>query len=141
MKKSILTILLVAIASISFSHEPVSYLDGSTKQSSLIVKGESLTSGEYTYKVYQRVNSLFILKAEERSVNGRYIFKVNANYDYKVVFIDDKDKVKVMYINRSYPTGDDYKYKIDLDFRFEEYFAELKKHKFKNKYTHVVHKF
>lgn len=140
MKKIVLTILFSAIALISFSHEPVSHYDGS-KASSLIVKGESLTKGEYTYKVYQRVNDLFILKTEEESMNGRYIFQVDASYDYKVVFINEDEKVKVLYINRMYPNGTDYKYRIDVDFRFEKYFAELKKHTVKNKYTHTVHKF
>ena len=135
----IMTILVMAIAMISFSHEPVSY-DGLEK-SSLTVKGASLTEGEYTYKVYERVNALFILKATEKSLNGKYKIKVDAGKDYKVVFINESDDMKVLYINRSYPTGETYKYQIDIDFRFSEYFAELKKHKYKNKYTHSVYKF
>lgn len=139
MKKFIFTILAVAIAMVGFSHKPVSY-DGLDK-SSLTVKGESLTEGEYTYKVYQRVNEMFILKSEKRSFRGKYHIKVDAGHDYKVMFVDDSDNVKILYINRSYPTGENYKYQIDIDFRFEEYFAELRKHTVKNKYTHSVHKF
>jgi len=137
MKKLFTMLMVMSIITVGFS-KPLKIKE-EKKESHLTIKGESLTSGDYTYEVMIRVGQEYATISKEWSYFGHYRIKVDAEFDYKVVFTDERGNHKVMYINKTDPNGEDYKYKIDVDFRFEAYFAELKK--IGKKYKHSVHTF
>lgn len=105
--------------------------------SHLTIKGKTVGKATFTYEVFKWGKHGYESVSKRKSAKGRYRITVNSRYNHKVVFSDDLGDTKTMYVNKANPTGRDYKYQLDIDFKFDRYFAELKRRG--NKYKHYVH--
>jgi len=134
MKKAILVLVVLLGISTRYSQAKT---DESKTESTLTMVGETVTNDSYTYEVFLWKNDEYHSISLSSASRGKYRIKVDAKHDYMVVFLNSEGSCKTMFITKAISTGHNYKYQLDIDFRFTTYFAEVKRRG--SNYRHAVY--
>tara|TARA_R100000951_G_scaffold97742_2_gene87462 strand:- start:97 stop:543 length:447 start_codon:yes stop_codon:yes gene_type:complete len=137
MKRLILTFTAVLMIVVAFGNTDVKKEKKQEKYSILTIKGKVRSMDNYTYELFVFRNGSYKSLMMDGDYKGKYKVSVDTKHNYKLVFTSSDEVVKTMYIQSAEPTGKNYGYSLDFDFRFDKYFAELKKKG--NKYKHYVY--